>query len=204
MVMPGRVLLIVFLVFLVFMFLFTALPLKVIVQADVSLQSSCFEVRLKPLLFPSYVTLVRSGGKRRSGKAAREGLGKPAYLIEKSRAFLKTIWAGLCDIRAIIEELLKGVQIDEFSASGRIGLGDAFETALLCGALSAMSPLIFRLFHPKSGLSGELHRLEFRPVYDHPYASIRLRAVLTVRFWVIFRALYASRKLIRRALMVEY
>lgn len=207
MIMRGLVWLILFFSFLGLIILLLVLPFTVKLQISVFPGSSQFILSVRPTLSPVYFSVRRLFKKDvsvRERQIEQHNRTRLTGIVEKIPAVVERLRLELPRIRVILDNLKSTLKIHELSMEGRVGLRDAFGTALLCGTLSSTAILIVRSLKTYGLLLKESPRIKFEPVYEGPHLSFRLYSVFTVKPWRLAKVSLLARKVMHDILSVEY
>ncbi len=167
-----------------------------------------YHAELKPPLLPWYLKLPALPARRRSkvpGKepeTPRDQAEATAGVIQKLRSF-----AGLAGdvvpklqetypaLREALSMALRYAEVERFRLSVSVGAGDAYETALLAGALRALAGVALSIASRKGVRFTERPRVSVRPSYDRACAAAEILFAASVVPW---RAVAAGVSLYRQ------
>jgi len=207
MIMRGLVWLILFFSFLCLIILLLVLPFTVKIQISVFPESSQFVLSVRPPLSPIYFNvpgLLKKDISVRKRQMKQHSRTRLTGIAEKIPTVVGRLRLELPRIRVILDNLKNTLKIHELSMEGRVGLRDAFGTALLCGTLSSTAILIVKSLKIYGLLLKQSPRIKFEPVYEGPHLSFRLYSVFTVKPWRLAKVSLLARKLMHDILSVEY
>ena len=184
--------------------LIVVLPSRVKVSFDLDSKRSSIDVSIKPVFLFFYIRVFQkvyeiAGGDLEKGfmdwliQAAEQSLsGAPPTQNNGSNPLQrpKESFAnnGILYL-SMAHKILKDMEIAELSIRGRLGAGDPFVTALLCGGLGAVGGML-------SGSRGKNGKWDIKimPVYHRLHFALRARTVVVISILNWSRFIKSARK----------
>lgn len=117
-------------------------------------------------------------------QAPEQGLAdRVRSVVESAESALATFREVYPKAREAFGYALSGIKIEEFRLKARLGTGDAFEAAMLIGALRSVAGIALSLVSHAGLKFGDRPQVDINPVFDSPYLAIDLRCAVSVVPW---------------------
>jgi|GEM_PF-1217220 len=194
------------------------LPVRVRVRANGGPGDLSLKVSVKPPLLPLYIPLPGLSGtigkrlRRSAGDAVREDAAsqderpdetrddKPdesdggiTGALGRARRTLAAARSRYPDIKEALTLIIKAVTFEKITIIARTGTGDAYETAMLCGAVNAFAGIGLSIARRSGAHFREKPQIRVDPVFDdacfYLYADIETSFTLARTSYVAGKAM---------------
>lgn len=168
------------------------LPIRIRLGARIGLDRVAIKIAVKPPLVPWYIPLPELARMRSQASGDRPGsrtasrrirsvdpVEEPAGTVKEQgqydsgRSLATKVRDGLSGFRAVLplfretlRQVAGSIRVREFRLKGYLGVGDAFQTALLLGGVNSVASLFLKLLRRQGFRFDKKPVVRFRPRYD--------------------------------------
>jgi hypothetical protein len=181
------------------------LPVRFRFRARFTSGPVAYEAWLRLPLLPWFIRLPMRPASRREAGGTAPQVEEAEGSFERMRSFLDSARSALVVLREVYPRLADtfaslgpAIRVEQFRLSGRAGTGDAFDTALLVGALISFAGILLSLVERKGVRFAERPRVRLAPVFDASFVSVDLLSTVSVVSWRGIRAAFLLGREIRK------
>ncbi len=214
----GPIVLGILALFLALAVLFLAVPLKARVRARVTLESVDVKVSIKPPILPWFVPLPMPGLKgRRTSRApgtrqspeAREApetreapktrKHKEIGLVDRVRSFVLAVRALVPSLREALVRSAEAVLVERIRVVGKVGTGDAFQTALIVAGLNSLFGVTLTISRRKGVRFRQRPQVRFGPAYHGAHLDVGADVIVAASLWDLLKLGWSFRTILKPA-----
>ncbi len=175
--------------------LFLFLPLKFRLKLVVTQDKFDQTVYIKPPFSPWFIPLPMPGTKARQ-RAAALRTSPPGFKAFRVKSAVKAAKGLLTTIKRVSSEAIKAFSVERLWVLGKVGTGDAFNTAIAVGSLGSLSGVTLSLLRRKGVGFTETPRVRFVPDYSEPSFSVNVDAIISASVWAMAKVGFSLRRII--------